>query len=205
MAISNGDIIRVTNTGEWVDGNVGTNVFFFQYVLGDDSATYEEISNAMSGFLTTRVAPITTIAFTYRSIKVENLTNGLDLEEYAISIAGTVSGEYMPSFVSWAFRLYRGSKLTRNGRKSFAGVAEASVANGAPIAGAVTALNNLAAGILAGLSQTVGPTVDWTLVPVIVGRTLVGGTYEIDLGKINSVVDVRFERVSTQNTRKRYN
>lgn len=200
MAMDVGDIIEIRSHVDYL-GQECLNVWHYQVVSFDPGVSYPQVDDAFNSFWTLNIKPITMNSAVLSQVEILNLTNGVDIHTEDKSIAGDKTGDGLASFYAWKFQFFRGSRITRHGWKRITGVCEVDVAGNAAVAGALTALNSVAGNMLAGLLVSGGSS-DLALVPVIVGRTLVGGVYTLDLTKINSVIDVGFSGVTTQNTRK---
>lgn len=110
-----------------------------------------------------------------------------------VGCAGTVAGDPLPPFVSWAFRKNRGTRASRNGQLRIAGVTEAHTLDGAATAAALTLLNNLATALSANISN--GEQGTWTLrIPRFGALGALVAVFPIS--------SVGYVRLSTQNTRK---
>lgn len=134
----------------------------------------------------------------YRRVELLNLTDGISYYEHVFPtpLSGARPGEFLPTFVSWAFRLNRQTRQTRNGQKRLSGVAEGDIDGNNPV-GVVLPLLTQAASSM-GSPLPVG--LDESLVPVIVRFDAVTQT----VTAVNPVVNATFTRVSSQNTRKVY-
>jgi hypothetical protein len=138
----------------------------------------------------------------FQSIEVDtidlealNFNSLTDFGSLTVGTAGVRAGEALPGFVTWAFALRRSSTLIRNGRKSFAGVAEDDQANGLPTAGAL-ALLELAEDPL---SATLIADDDSEWMPVIVRKPTVPLP---TIPFFVTMLRADFVRISTQNSRK---
>lgn len=201
MSLNVGDIIEVKAIGT-VFGEQFLNVFHYRAESFEANVDYSDIADVFSGFWTTVIAPLQTNDTVLLQTEVLNLTNGLDIEITGENIPGTVSAEEAPGFLAYGFQFIRSSRVTRHGWKRFCGVPEAAVIGNNLAAAWIPTVNAAAAVMENGLVRTGTVDEDMELVPVIVGRTLIGGSYEIDLSKINDVSSVAFVRITTQNSRK---
>jgi len=107
--------------------------------------------------------------------------------------AGTRTGDTMPRFVAWAFRLNRASRASRHGQKRIAGPVETDITDGVANALITTNLANAASAMKADVDDGLG------------------NTWEIKIARYNdlgaliatfNVSSVQYVRVSTQNSRK---
>lgn len=200
MAMEVGDILELRSQVDYL-GQPCLNVWHYQVVSFDAGVGYTNVDDAFTGLYTTNIKPITMQGAVLSKVDILNLTNGVDIYSEGHSVAGDKTTGATPSFTAYKFQFLRGSRITRHGWKRIVGVCEADIEGNAAVAGAIAALDALAAQMQVGLLVS-ATSADLTLIPVIVGRTLVGGTYQLDLTKINSVIDVQFKGVTTQNTRK---
>lgn len=200
MAMDVGDIIEIRSKVEYL-GQECFNVWHYQVVSFDPGVSYPQVDDAFNGFWTLSIKPITMNTAVLTNVDILNLTNGIDIRSEGKSIAGDKTSNPLASFYAWKFQFLRGSRITRHGWKRIVGVSEVDVEGNNAVAGALTALNTVADNMQTGLVVSGGSS-DLTLIPVIVGRTLIDGVYQLDLTKINSVIDVTFAGVTTQNSRK---
>lgn len=129
-----------------------------------------------------------------------NLDDFGDFDTKTLGVTGLVAGDAMPSFVAWEFEYVRLSRAVNNGRKAIGLVSEASVTSGEADPGILTDLNSLAT-IFSAPVVAASLAAQWD--PRIYRRP---GTYASGVvappGQFFGIVDVRYRRVSTQNTRK---
>ena len=181
----------------------------FHYLVGNNDDANNTLQQIVTGWATqfdTAIVSKLATAMAFQTVKIENLTDGLDIYEGSFTATGDVAGETLPTHDSMSVKLTRQTRLTRNGRKSFGGLAEASVSYGT-LTYDQTALDD----IEDFLSQPIEVDVDGDqtnyviLNPVIIGRTKnIDGVYELDLNKINNIIGAVVNPVvSTQNSRKR--
>lgn len=132
---------------------------------------------------------------TYVRIEVENLNSPTDFYTAALSTSnvGTRTGEMLPQFVNWAFRLNRATTLVRHGQKRIMGVAEGDQSNGIEAAGIVAALNNAAAALGGVVADAIGGV--WTPRIARIAPPAAPSSFPIQ--------NAQYVRISTQNTRKR--
>ena len=112
------------------------------------------------------------------------------------SVDGLISGTTMPPYVAYEFIYKRATRLTRNGFKRFAGVDEGSVEQAGNVSGTVAAALTAAEPVL-------GSTLvlSWgSAVPIIYGRPTPAPSSLPE--RENNIIEVAFQRVTTQNSRK---
>lgn len=209
MAPVSNDIIRVTDFQTFL-GQTIINTYFYRYIPGDDpDVDYSGLSAKFNAFATVIANNIQSNLLTHTQYRIENLTNGIDLVEVPASVVGAGTGDALPSYAAFSFRLNRTTKLTRHGQKRIAGLTEAMIIGNEVTAGMVTPLNGVADAMATPLVELVGPEPDYTYEPVIIGRDLVvnpetgNETYELNLMKINPVQSAQFVRLTTQTTRRK--
>jgi len=205
MALSVGDIVRVVFSGI-LFGKTWEFSSFRSYVAGDTPANYGLLADLAAGRYTTALAPILGGNTICTAIKIENLTNTLDIFERAVNIGGlNNSTTELPAFFSYGFQITRETRSTRHGSARVPGVPEAAVNSGV-IALTPTIMQTAANFFGLQWDVTTGPTADYTFVPVIVGRTkqVVGDKeyYVYDLSRVNAVTGATFRGFTTQNSRK---
>ncbi len=169
------------------------NVFYYAGPVSAES-TQAYLDNFRDGIVAF-LAPVTNVSMEYNLLELQGVKGTTIFDSAAITIAGTVSGEILPPFVSWDFTLKRGAALERNAYKRFAGVSESQQASGIATAAAETLLD------------TVADKLDNTLV---VGAE--SWTPVIRRGQINHVLQVPpkfydisgavYSRIGSQNSRK---
>lgn len=206
MALVVGDVYRVTWFQQYLAQNV-LNVQF--YVIDEAEADTSEAKMANTAFSLwqTQILPLQSSGLTLRSVKVENVSDGLGIGFHTPTpVAGTITGDGMPSFVTWSFQQVRATRLTRHGHKYVSGIPEASVVNGqTTLSGAqLDAFESVFVENLR-VDGSVVPPEAFEARPVIVGRIpatppLKG--YVLDLTKLNDITGLIFRGVSTENLRK---
>jgi len=204
--LSLGDILRIT-AQQIYQGQRMNNVFFYECVNIPDDVEGQTVYDTLLASFNSRWGLPTRgtqhVDCQHQLYRLENLTQGFDFAELALTANGTVTGDPEPSFVSYAVKLVRGSGITRNGSKRVGGLAEGTVTGNTLTftSGERTALAELYTQPL----EEAGSG-DPLAVPVIVGRTLVPASspprYELDLAKINPIIGAIITVPTTQNTRK---
>lgn len=200
MALALNDIIQITTRVDYL-GQECLNVWHYRLTLLEAGVSYTDLADDMAAFWTNTVAAFTHTAANLTQVDVLNLTNGLDIFSKGYNLNGLRPGAVMPSFTAWSFQFLRGSRLTRHGWKRFVGVSEDDTTGNDPTGTIEAILNTSAAEMFQGVVRS-GTAEDFTLTPIIIGRTLVAGVYELDLTKINTVTSVVFSALTTQNSRK---
>jgi len=112
------------------------------------------------------------------------------------SVDGLISGTTMPPYVAYEFIYRRATRTTRHGFKRFAGVDEESVDQAGNVSGAVATALTAAETVL---DDTLN--MSWgTAIPVIYGRETPPPSSLPT--RVNTIDEVAFLRVTTQNSRK---
>lgn len=201
MAMLPGNIIQI-KAGQTYLSQAILNVFFYEVVSLDVGVTLENVLTTFTGWWTTNIKPLQVTTCALTTLEAKDLSNGIDIASRSVSVAGSLTGDGVPSFVTLSFRLNRTTGLTRHGQKRFAGCSEAAIIGNDLSGGVLTAANTAATGLASSLLSDSG-TNDHELKPVIIGRNkLPDGTYELDITKVNDVQSAQYVRVSTQTTRR---
>ena len=112
---------------------------------------------------------------------------------------GAVSGESLPPFNSWTYRLNVATRLTRPGRKAFVGVAESSISGlGEPITGFLPTLNTAGLALIADVFQSGNLVAS----PVIATLGYLVPNGPLSVLKSQPIVNASPAIMSTQNSRK---
>lgn len=201
MAVAVGDILQITMKTNYL-GEQCLNVFFYEMLSFEPLVGYIDILDQFVALYDTAVHPVQLATAVVDTCEVINLTNGVDIANKLYNGAGDVSGNQMPSFTAWGFQLYRTTRITRHGWKRVVGVAEEWTVGNAADGTRLAALGTAASFFGSQVTKTGTLDEDFAMRPVIVGRTLNAGQYELDLGKINPVQSAAYIRLTTQNSRK---
>jgi len=174
------------------------NVFAYEGATG--ASTASDLADTIGTTMVSLITPFTSDVVTYDTVVVINLDDLTDFATRIVGVAGTITGNALPKFVSWSFEYFRATRDVANGRKAFAGVSEALQANGTPADPSVNALLDDLAEYLS--TDIAGVTVGVTYTPRIWRRAGVyaSGTFPDTFYPISAV---GFKRISTQNTRKK--
>jgi len=187
------------STQDPVGNNPMYNVFAYEATNGSPNAN--DLFSTFNANVAPKIAAIVGTSTTLHNIDVINLDDASDFDLNAIVLAGTRGGDWLPMFTSWTFKYNRGVRGIHNGRKAFGVISETDQINGEPAVGINAALNALAVQLGAVL---VGASGDYT--PKIwrrAGTYQVGGVPTVFPDTFYPLVGVTFDRVSTQNSRKR--
>jgi hypothetical protein len=181
--------------------NVDEIINVFYYVGDGTGPTAAEL---ISEFTTAVVIPwLAAVSASYfiRSAEAYALDNDSDFASVSYSASpGSRSGDALPGFVSYTFRLNRTVRTVRNGRKAFVGVSETDIdALGVPTTAQETRLLNLATALALVIPVGGG---DNTYSPGVL-HTVINGVAQTPPGTVLGVLSAAFVRVSSQNTRKK--
>jgi len=176
------------------------NVYFYQ---SDAEPNSNDNITEMLFFFRDNVLPAITLVQVDQIVHLQLdglVVNGLYFATIALgSEDGQVVGTAKEPYIAWEFQYDRATRLTRNGFKRISGVTEEDTDQGGNVTPGVLAnLNALATVLQAPMDLS------WaTLVPIIYGRPtplppIGSGLPE----RVNLVENVRFIRVTTQNSRK---
>ncbi len=204
MAINN-DVLQVTNFHLFL-GQLCLNVYHYQIEdLTAPQILLSDIRDVLIADYVAQVLPSLSGGLVLFRVLTENLTNGTEFRDDPVNHSGLEGSDALPSSVAYAIKLNRSNKLTRSGAKRLVGVTEAAVSGnavGLPLPNIASMEIFFGDAKIAINYDGLGNNVQIT--PVIVGRTLsVGGSYELDLAKINPVLTAQVQALlSTQNSRK---
>jgi hypothetical protein len=200
VAAAFGDLIQIVANQLYLDQRV-MNVYYYRVTnaLGLADGYLPLFNTAFQAQVLTPVRAVQASLLNYTSLVYRNVSNGVDILEQPVSLAGTVAttaAQAMPSFVSMSWLLRRESLLTRNGFKRFAGINDGTV-DGNTTTISSTILNAVSAGLAADLMAGIAVLGE----PVIVRHpiTIPAGTGYV----YASIGSAEFREVTTQNTRKR--
>lgn len=174
------------------------NVFYY---VGDgvDISANDLLAAFNTGILPTWTAAVS-VDYFITHMEAYALDDAADFGSLSVGTDGDRTGEALPGFVSWTFRLNRTVRTVRNGRKAFVGVSEGDIgAQGAPTTAQIarlTAFSNVLGLVLDG--ATSGDTYS----PAVL-HTIINGVPQTPPGTLLGVSSVDFVRVSSQNTRKK--
>lgn len=199
-----GDVFQLIDEQEQYGQQV-LNVYFYRL---DTPVVGNAAEMLVSSFIT-EVLPdiraIQTDVITHRSVSAKNLYDETEAHTELISLAGTQTGEGLPGFSAYAYRLIGDNAAVRDGQKRYAGASEqhqvGGVITSAPMLALMVALaTQLATGLSIGVDTN-------ALMPVIVGRILDGGQYRLPANSgetvLSNVIDSLFNAdISSQTSRK---
>jgi len=184
--------------GQELFGQDVLNVYYYKQVLGS-GGTAADLKAAYQGYMYPVLQAVQSVGLAHVAIAVRNLDDPTDfvIELVFPQVLGTVTGDSMPPFVAWAFRMNRTQLNVRNGWKRIGGVPEAGQNGGIPIAGYTPLLDDVAVTMGANLVSA-GVTFE----PRIMRKTVTPGPPKITTYTDFPMGTVQFTSISTQNTRK---
>jgi len=188
------DVVRIRDFQRMAGEDI---VNVYHYSILEDGVLLSDVAQNFFLQVITPMRDIQSQLMDHISLEVEVVSGVFDsyLLPWGSVIPGNVAGEYLPPFVAWGFQLNRTNKLTRNGSKRIAGVAESQVSNGAAAAGAASFLATMATALGEDLEEDAIAIAS----PAIV-RYAPGGAVDT----WQPVASVTYRRLTTQNTRKGY-
>lgn len=192
------DVIEVVLEQSYFDQQV---INVHQFVITDVSGagTLQDVAEEFRDGIIPSIADEQVSALEYVEIRVNNITDGLEFYILPVSIFGTDTGESLPSFNAVSVKLFRPTKLTRNGYRRMAGVngdfVDENNVNSTYRMAIALAFDFLISDTVCGT-----PTDTVTIQGAIVGR-LANGDYDLTRVQQPSVLQVQ-ELVTTQRSRK---
>lgn len=139
MALEQGSIVRVTDFQTYLGQQV-LNVYYYRYflLLGASDSAYEELALDFKQNIVDSVRSLQNTYLTHTEIRIENISNGVDIYSLSPNVSGTVAASdvtVMPSNITAGYILRRGSRVTRNGYKRFSGLTEGQVSGNTYVPG----------------------------------------------------------------------
>jgi len=203
------DIYRITLRQQWAfTAEEILNIFFYEQNLPGASEGAEPLANAFNTTLVPAIQAVQNAAIQYTQLQVENIVPSAD--NFTIPYTpgtdtGDRTGDALPPFVTWSFRLNRQTTASRHGQKRFAGVSEGDQNNGVASGAVVALLDNLAL-LLDNIIGGVPPAIA-TYVPRIfrAGRPSVTIPAKIKPAVLQAsfpIANAQYVSVATQNSRK---
>lgn len=187
-----GDVYRLIDDQTLLGQDV-KNVYYYRSQIGDGTAGL--LAAAWLANVLPAVRAIQSVFVSHDLIQTENLNDLSDFSLFALTSNndGVVTGEVLPAFNSWGFKLNRATRETRNGAKRIAGVAEVNNSNGEAQTAFLATLNDAAIA----MGDPIVDALSNQYEPVIV-RLDAEGLPAV----VNVVVSAEYVRMTTQNTRK---
>lgn len=155
------EIFSVTTTYSYL-GETMQNRFYYLQTLGPAGAAL--LGSLIEDDIMPPVQAIQSDDVTYSFIVTLNLDDTGDFDTIAFGGLGQRTGDGMPPFTSWGYKLISSDRVLRAGGKRFGGVSETDVTDGVADAGVITALQGVANVLWIELAD--GPE-DNTWIPVL--------------------------------------
>lgn len=204
--VANGDILELTLESNYISpGNVGLNVFQYRVQMTETFPLslygQEFMDEWYSYILDDLLMNIVSSGIAYVGMSAKNLTEPLEIWEGVptVAIIGSATGDMLPPYAAYGFKLNRTTSLTRNGAKRFWGVTETMQTNGEPAGLAIVNLPLYAQLLGDAFSIVIDAPAEVTITmyPEIVRKDATGAMI------LNQdVLSARFTKITTQNTRK---
>lgn len=184
------------------NGQEALNVFFYQNT--DSTTPPAGSSDLVSQYIATVLPKLVQVQgnnVLHTEISARNLFSPSDNHTESISTAGAVTGDLMPNFNAFGFKMTQDNGAVKNGAKRFAGVSESAATDGVVTDSAtIGALDDLATAM--GQTLTVG--VANVFAPVIIKRILETTGYRLptSFGEaiIGLVIEVAWNTLLTSQT-----
>lgn len=190
-----GDLLRFT-VRYTVLGQLCLNVFYYVVKSTNVAGSLQDALVAFSLQFQTSYEDIVSNQATFDQLDVENVTDGVSFASTPLLWSGNESGSAMSAYYAAGVRLNRASKITRNGYKRIAGLAEPSIANGDYESGYLNRLSAFADDCATDITQT--PFTDLVDLQPVIASFNADGT----LRATNAISSAVPYGPTTQNSRK---
>lgn len=203
MTVGDKMVLTLNSREFGVTGNEFANVFAYEVTAGTGNTA--DLNTQWRSDILPDLLLVIHQSTEFYQLNTYNMDNPADFNLLSFIELGLVNGERMPYFVAWEFRYVRSVRGINDGRKAFGIVGETNVDNGAANSVALSQLGiiqSLLYDPLVGATGTYTPRI-WRRAgnyAPFSGTPRVGTPYP---DTFYSISDVRYQRVSTQNTRKR--
>jgi len=198
MAVGNHYVLKMSGN---LLGQTINNIFRFENVVADGTA--ELLWDLFEAQVIPRILAVTSDSMTYTDVEIEAIESPTDFYTTSFSYPGILgSGEDMPPFTAWAFKLNPNRLDRKGGSKRFAGIREPYQENGVNSGGIQSELDDLA--IVLGKRLISGLV---AYIPTLYSKRCVKDSethrctnfFIEDFTRVTSAV---YDAISTQNTRK---
>lgn len=175
-------------------GKEVTNVYWYQQISSTGSA--EKLVDAFIATMLPALLTIQNLGVEHYQVEALNFDNEADFHSEGLTTSNTGSrtGDGLPSFVAWGFKLNRPTRAIRSGAKRVVGVSESDQNNGVVAAG----FDDDVANVADVMASVIGDTELGEYQPQIVTISPLTGLIINDVG-INSA---SYMRITSQNSRK---
>lgn len=192
MAIN--DFYKLETIYSYLNGVVMNRYFYRQQAGSNTDAQYPALAWLEDVY--PAIKAVQSDQMVLLQLRCINLNNPIDFhEESVVGAAGDLTGDPMPPFVAWRFKLNRESREFRPGRKAIGGVTETSVTAGVAAATILPDLEDVADALAANINYTAAPGNVFT--PYLVRELGMLPPLEF-----TPVTGAAYVEVSSQNTRK---
>jgi len=197
-----GDLYQLTDVQTYLGQQV-LNVYYYKQIA-EPSVGVSNIAlvRAWEDFVMATIGPVQNEGLDHVGVRVINLDNPDDFLLSPNSFAGTVSGDGMPPYVTFAFRLNRASRAVRNGQKRIGGISESSVGDGLVNPGLATNIAAIEVALGAIITDTISGASFQPRIVHLATEAGPGGDPPATPRADYTISSVEFTSVSTQNTRK---
>lgn len=213
IPVQTGDILEFVCKGFYDNAQEVINVYHYSVAVEDDS-TLEQFAYGLMIRLSQTLLPIISSAVVYTEIAASILdengqpTTGVNIIVPADRGTGTASGDVLPPYVTWTFKLQRPDSSFRHGWKRYAGVTETNQNKGFPASGIISALNTHALMLAEELTawdydydeDEATELAGTGMTPVIIQR-VINSTPVLPVN-IGDVAAASFNNIGTQDSRK---
>lgn len=173
------------------------NRYYYQQIEGTGNSAESLVDKFIDTMLPALTA-IQSLQLTHTLIEVYNLDDPSDFYQSAPEGGdgvGVVTGEYLPGFMTWTFKLHRPFRSFRSGRKAISGLSEGAITNSGPATSILAALNTMAEALVLTLTDTATGA---SFAPALVKNP----DQPLPIREVGQILEATFSRISTQNTRK---
>lgn len=203
------DIYRVIHTQEYGAGGPRLlNVYYYEQTLPGDPEGAEELATLFDFYVKAQVKAIQNQIIRNVTIEVQNVIAGPDYFQLVLDPTtdiGLRTGESLPPYATWAFRLARTTTASRNGQKRYSGVSEGDQNNGIAVGAMAPIFDQLEAVLDAPLPSAAPNTTQYTpriFRPAAPAKTIPAKTIPAKLQAVFPMGEASYVALTTQNTRK---
>lgn len=213
IGVQTGDVLEFVCKGYFDNAQEVINVYHYSVAVEDDT-TLEQFAYGLMIRLSQTLMPLLAGVVVYTEIQASILdenghpTTGTNIIVPADRGTGTASGEALPPYVTWTFKLQRPDSSFRHGWKRYSGVTEANQNKGFPASGIVSALNTHALMLAEEVSawdydydtEETDELTGTGMTPVIIQR--VYHSTPVLPVNVGDVLAASYNNIGTQNSRK---
>jgi len=198
--LNDGDIVQITDFQR--ASSVDTiNTFFYVVEVIVAGIELLDLMLKFRDSVQDAIRDIQTASLEHLTLGIENLTNGIDIDQIAIGEFGTdlTGGPIQPTYVAAGYKLNVADRTTRAGGKRFGGIGEDRMVgnNYNPITAADAALETALSAALVVTGAILGNGV---MTPIVVGRDILGA---LDLDRTAVIISANsFASIRSQVSRR---